>query len=269
MTETNKSPLFELLKGYNQERTREAFDSHEAEAKALTDTALSENVPTEMSLCLELGLGLHKQATTDAQRLLSLPTLSQSDLDRLDSLRMALWHTEVSSVLVLPEARTQKVLEVVKELRKERKRLFGVIDVVWPEDETMQKTLASLKAGSGYADLGNDGLGIARLIRDNLSFVQERLQPKPLEESVEKIDKLSHLLQDLRQDATDATLQRVTEDIRKRMYTLFERAYTKVARGGTYLFEQTDPTRAAAYAPLYTGYLRLLKAQRDKPSNPL
>lgn len=262
-----QSMLEELLQDFDETSGSVALEKVRKRAEELAPGELADNLPSDILLILSAGLHLQERIEQDRKQLLTIPNVTEELLKDLAILRMALWQTSVQLLLDMPEDSKQSLQEVVNALRVLRQRMFGAIDFVWPTDKDAQTQLAALRKGRGYADLANDGLALHTLFTQRIEKAKEWIKEDKLTDILGQLDTLSPLLLQLRQSSKSNTKTDHTLDLHHRVYSLYEKAYNQVARTGRFLFEETDPVRAIAYAKLYSTYMRL-RAQNATPSNP-
>lgn len=264
MTNRSQSLLEELLDGYQEEAATEALEMFRQAAEQLSPAEITVNLPADLTVCLDAGMALQTMVEEDKEQLLKLPGISEKTIDALGSLRLALWQASVARYITLSTSRKQSLTEVVGALRTVRKQLLGAIDYIWPTDETIQRQGAQIRRGAGYVDLANDGQALFHLFEEHLDAAKVWLQPDKLAQMLSDLQKLAPLLLSLRTETEDTNEQQA-EDLLKRVYSLYEKTYNQLARGGRYLFDGTDPGRTTQYANLYSIYLRTVR-QPTPPS---
>ncbi len=256
-----------LLVDYDRLSAEKAFAQSQDAANAVDPEQLKglyllQDVVTVLD---EVGL-LVEQAKKDLGNLVTMPTVEAKMIEELSRYRLAYWHASLEVLMSQGESKRKNIQEITQQLRSIRRRLFGGIDVVWPDDQAMQDRLAALRRGSGYADLASDVVALVGLYRSHLDEASARLQRAPLEALLEEGSRLAPLLLDTRKEEGETSDTEKKIEIQRRLFVLLEELYNEIAAAGAYVFRR-DPQRAALYPPnLRNAYTRALPSFSNKPT---
>ncbi|MEM1009359.1 MAG: hypothetical protein AAGJ35_10165 [Myxococcota bacterium] len=225
----------------------------------------SYRVMEDLSLiCLDAGRDLMGLIAEDKDALLTLPNITEKDFTSLGELRLAVWAAEVAMQISSVPETAQQLREKVQQLRENRTRLFGVINLIWPEDAEMQELMIKLKRGTGYADLANDGLALSQALNQREAEMGTWVNLSQMKTLLENTSMLAGQIMELRKSPKDPEELEKTKEKRDSLYAMFEARSNEIARAGRFLWEDKDEVRFEAYAPLYRVYLR--NARKSGPT---
>lgn len=254
----------DVLTRYEADSAEKAYKKHKAEAEGLQEEELKGlQFPSDMIAVLDIALSLGEQAGKDLEGLKKMPGFEASAVERLQGLRWALWFACVELEASQPESKRKSTQEVAQKLKAARKRLYGGLDLIWPEDKEIQDQVAKLRQGKGHADLAKDVMALTRLYKAREVEVQEWLKDQKLGEVLEEAGRLSPLLLDLREEEGEKTNTEIMIGLQRRLFFLLQDTYDEIAAAGSYIHRK-NPVLAEKYIPFRTAYLRERPASSKK-----
>ena len=246
-----------LLNDYDRASAEQAYASYKATAEALPAEKLEgQYVLQGVVTVLDLVWLLIKQAKADERELVTMPAITAQSIEEITQLRLAYWHASLEVEMSQSESKRKRAQELMRKLRTIRRRLFGAIDVIWPDDEAMQDRLTALKKGQGHADLASDIVALVGLYRPRLKEAAAWLHTAPLEALLDEGSRLAPEMLEARKEEGQTTEAEKKIEMQRRLFALLEDAYNEIAATGAYVFRR-DPQHAENYAhTLRSAYAR-------------
>jgi hypothetical protein len=259
-----------LLDNYDRTSAEQAYALCKAAVEAFPKEQLEGRyVLQDVVMVLDLVWSLIKQAKEDVNDLVKMPDFAAQSIEEIGRLRLAYWHASLEVEMSQSESKRKHTQDLTRKLRTIRRRLFGGIDVIWPDDKEMQDRLATLRKGQGHADLANDIVALVGLYRPRLQEASAWLQTAPLEALLDEGSHLAPMLITSRNDEGETTETEKKIDTQRRLFALLEDAYNEIASAGAYIFRR-HPQHAEVYAStLRSAYARTRIPTPTTPPTPI
>lgn len=228
-----------------------AFSSLKSSLLALrTDRLTAVNVDVQRAAITACSVGRWVKQPEVRARYAALPVkeFKVAQVDDLESVALAAWHITIE-LLTAGSGSSEAMLPIslVEEATVVKQRMLSLLEYYLSDHPTDGKEVASIKTGTGYADLASDLLRLAKLYRKHAAAVA--LDTKHYVATDEHDAKRHGMaIVKLLGDAKNVD-EKVWTDLLARAWTLLNTTYDEVSAAGEWLFRHEGGT--ARFPSLY------------------
>jgi hypothetical protein len=248
-------------------RFESAYERVAQRAHALSRDALV-TFNADLQQAALAALKVAKAATEPATRqrfanLAKTGEYSDAPVDLLAEEAMATWYARYRTIHADRAAGTPPQ-ELAGQGYKLRGKMLRVIEYNLEDNEAVMRQVAIIRAGSGYLDLANDLTALAELYEKNATALSEDRRHYRKEDASEA-RRLASLLLTMMGSGASAPPGGWAE-MQSRCWTLLDRTYREVRRGGLFLFPNEDGERR--FPPLLAATRELFPAAPKTKGTP-